>query len=161
MADLEARHEAELYRLLRDREGTGNHCLAGDDRCTGREDHKGQAQFFRRKKEKGIRILLSNVDPGTVDLKPFLKSTPWWFEANSIELKAVRKQIISIDSLSLAQYSFTIEPHESLFGAVVGRYPVHVLAWSEADATFEVIESVRNDARGGDYGSFMAICGMD
>ena len=54
MIDAYARHQAELHRLLDDREGPGDHRLAGDDRRHGGEQHQRQTQAFAGHQEEGV-----------------------------------------------------------------------------------------------------------
>ena len=64
VGDAKARDEAQLDRLLGNRECTRNDRLAGDDRCHGREDNQRQAQRFRGKEEEGILDGLQRVGRG-------------------------------------------------------------------------------------------------
>ena len=54
MPNGEARHEAQLHRLMRDRERAGDHCLAGDERGDRGEQHQRQPPFLAGEQEERI-----------------------------------------------------------------------------------------------------------
>jgi hypothetical protein len=58
VADLEARQKAELHRLLRQREGTGDHGLAGDDGGKQRERDEGHEERFGRQRVERAEVLV-------------------------------------------------------------------------------------------------------
>ena len=61
VGDVEPRDEAQLDRLLGNRESARNHGLAGDDRRHRREQDKRQAQHFRSKEEERVLDRLDRV----------------------------------------------------------------------------------------------------
>ena len=54
MDDFHARQIAELDGLARDREGAGDHCLGGDDRCQGGQYHQWHQRPVGRQQEERI-----------------------------------------------------------------------------------------------------------